>query len=167
MHDPRWWHMIDMRYLHAPPPAWSETHSPSENARRKQEVPCPSLGPWQLRLGLRRYASVVQENVFQVVGTLHSHRAILCFATAITHKTRILDVVYNASNNELVRTKTLVKNCIIQIDATPFRQWYATAAQKSCCLRMCYVHILPAVAWSVFSTASATSKKRLHSKLGE
>ncbi|MDK0604698.1 hypothetical protein P5F03_15285, partial [Clostridium perfringens] len=31
---------------------------------------------------------------------------------------------YNASNNELVRTKTLVKNCIVQIDATPFRQWY-------------------------------------------
>jgi small subunit ribosomal protein S8e len=39
-------------------------------------------------------------------------------------KTRILDVVYNASNNELVRTKTLVKNCIITIDATPFKQWY-------------------------------------------
>ena len=36
----------------------------------------------------------------------------------------MIDVVYNASNNELVRTKTLVKNSIIQIDATPFRQWY-------------------------------------------
>lgn len=43
--------------------------------------------------------------------------------TAVTRKTRLLDVVYNASNNELVRTKTLVKNCIVQIDATPFRQW--------------------------------------------
>lgn len=88
---------------------------------------------------------------------------------ATTRKTRILDVVYNASNNELVsattdyhhhcnsswqhaeslqvlpvscdlltsarvakprmpamqvRTQTLVKNAIIQIDATPFRQWY-------------------------------------------
>jgi len=43
---------------------------------------------------------------------------------AQTRKTRILDVVYNASNNELVRTKTLVKNAIVQIDATPFRQWY-------------------------------------------
>ena len=41
-----------------------------------------------------------------------------------TRKTRILDVVYNASNNELVRTKTLVKGAIVQIDATPFRQWY-------------------------------------------
>lgn len=43
---------------------------------------------------------------------------------AISRKTRIIDVVYNASNNELVRTKTLVKSAIVQIDATPFRQWY-------------------------------------------
>ncbi len=35
-----------------------------------------------------------------------------------------MDVVYNSSNNELVRTKTLVKNAIVQIDATPFRQYY-------------------------------------------
>lgn len=41
-----------------------------------------------------------------------------------TRKSRIIDVIYNASNNELVRTKTLVKNAIIVIDATPFRQWY-------------------------------------------
>ncbi|KAH9422925.1 40S ribosomal protein [Dermatophagoides pteronyssinus] len=41
-----------------------------------------------------------------------------------TRKTRIVDVVYNSSNNELVRTKTLVKNCIVLIDATPFRTWY-------------------------------------------
>merc|ERR1739844_604648 len=43
---------------------------------------------------------------------------------SVTRKTRVIDVVYNASNNELVRTKTLVKNCIVQIDSTPFRQWY-------------------------------------------
>ncbi|EED82109.1 40S ribosomal protein S8 [Postia placenta Mad-698-R] len=42
----------------------------------------------------------------------------------VTRKTRIIGVVYNASNNELVRTNTLVKSAIIQIDATPFRQWY-------------------------------------------
>jgi small subunit ribosomal protein S8e len=41
-----------------------------------------------------------------------------------TRKARVLDVVYNSSNNELVRTKTLVKNAIIQVDATPFRQWF-------------------------------------------
>jgi small subunit ribosomal protein S8e len=39
----------------------------------------------------------------------------------IAKKTKIIDVVYNASNNELVRTKTLVKNCVITIDATPFK----------------------------------------------
>ena len=43
---------------------------------------------------------------------------------ALTRKTRVLDVVYNATNNELVRTKTIVKNCIVAIDANPFRQWY-------------------------------------------
>ncbi|XP_062077542.1 small ribosomal subunit protein eS8 [Humulus lupulus] len=43
---------------------------------------------------------------------------------AVTRKTRLLDVVYNASNNELVRTQTLVKGAIIQVDAAPFKQWY-------------------------------------------
>mmetsp|Transcript_33101 Transcript_33101/g.40629 ORF Transcript_33101/g.40629 Transcript_33101/m.40629 type:complete len:204 (-) Transcript_33101:154-765(-) len=41
-----------------------------------------------------------------------------------TRKTRVLDVTYNASNNELVRTKTLVKGAIVVVDAVPFRQWY-------------------------------------------
>merc|ERR1711998_805187 len=31
----------------------------------------------------------------------------------IAKKVKILDVVYNSSNNELVRTKTLVKSCIV------------------------------------------------------
>ena len=35
-----------------------------------------------------------------------------------------LTVLYNASNNELVRTKTLVKGTIVQIDSAPFRRWY-------------------------------------------
>lgn len=43
---------------------------------------------------------------------------------SISKKTRVLDVVYNATNNELVRTKTIVKNCIVVIDGNPFRQWY-------------------------------------------
>ncbi|RZC65816.1 hypothetical protein C5167_009506 [Papaver somniferum] len=42
----------------------------------------------------------------------------------VTRKSRILDVVYNASNNELVRTQTLVKGAIVQVDAAPFKQWY-------------------------------------------
>jgi len=53
---------------------------------------------------------------------------------AVTRKSRILNVVYNASNNELVRTNTLVKSCIIQVDATPFRlhyeQYYGVAPGK-------------------------------------
>merc|ERR1712061_701899 len=43
---------------------------------------------------------------------------------SIARKTRIIDIGYNACNNEFVRTKTLVKNAIVVIDATPFRQWY-------------------------------------------
>ena len=43
---------------------------------------------------------------------------------AISCRTRVMDTVYNATNNELVRTKTLVKNAIVQIDANPFRLWY-------------------------------------------
>jgi len=41
-----------------------------------------------------------------------------------TRKVRVLDVTYNASNNELVRTKTLVKGAIIMVDAHPFKEWY-------------------------------------------
>eukprot|EP01128_Nolandella_sp_AFSM9_P004757 TRINITY_DN21_c0_g1_i1.p1 TRINITY_DN21_c0_g1~~TRINITY_DN21_c0_g1_i1.p1 ORF type:complete len:202 (-),score=58.65 TRINITY_DN21_c0_g1_i1:66-671(-) len=43
---------------------------------------------------------------------------------ATTRKTRLLNVVYNATSNELVRTNTLVKGAVVQIDATPFKQFY-------------------------------------------
>eukprot|EP01132_Coremiostelium_polycephalum_P002075 gene2075-2561_t len=42
----------------------------------------------------------------------------------VTRKCRISNVVYNATSNDLVRTNTLVKGSIIQIDCTPFKQWY-------------------------------------------
>jgi small subunit ribosomal protein S8e len=42
----------------------------------------------------------------------------------ITRKTRVIVVAYHPSNNELVRTNTLTKSAIVQIDAAPFRQWY-------------------------------------------
>ena len=41
----------------------------------------------------------------------------------VAFKTKILNVVYNASNNELVRTNTLVKNTIVRVDATPFKKY--------------------------------------------
>lgn len=44
----------------------------------------------------------------------------------VSRKTRVVGVVYHPSNNELVRTNTLTKSAIVQIDATPFRQWYET-----------------------------------------
>ncbi len=44
----------------------------------------------------------------------------------VSRKTRVVGVVYHPSNNELVRTNTLTKAAIVQIDATPFRQWYET-----------------------------------------
>ena len=43
---------------------------------------------------------------------------------SVSFKSRIYDTVYNATNNELTRTKTLVKNAIVQIDSAPFRNWY-------------------------------------------
>merc|ERR1711862_495241 len=43
----------------------------------------------------------------------------------VTRKTRILGVLYNASNNEMVRTNTLVKSAIVSIDANPFKRWYS------------------------------------------
>ncbi|KAJ6260118.1 40S ribosomal protein S8-B [Drechslerella dactyloides] len=42
----------------------------------------------------------------------------------IAKKTRVIGVVYHPSNNELVRTNTLTKAAVVQIDAAPFRQWY-------------------------------------------
>ena len=43
---------------------------------------------------------------------------------SVTRKVRVLNVVYNSTNNELVRTNTLVKSGILQIDAAPFKAWY-------------------------------------------
>uniref|UniRef100_A0A9R1SRV8 40S ribosomal protein S8 n=2 Tax=Cyprinus carpio TaxID=7962 RepID=A0A9R1SRV8_CYPCA len=90
--------------------------------KRKYELGRP---PANSKIGPRRIHTV------RVRGGNKKHRALRLdsgnFAWGFeccTRKTRIIDVVYNASNNELVRTKTLVKNCIVLVDSTPFRQWY-------------------------------------------
>lgn len=64
-------------------------------------------------------------------GGNHKYRALRLdsgnFAWAsegITRKTRVIVVAYHPSNNELVRTNTLTKSAVVQIDAAPFRQWY-------------------------------------------
>ncbi|KZF19838.1 40S ribosomal protein S8e [Xylona heveae TC161] len=42
----------------------------------------------------------------------------------VARKTRVIVVSFHPSNNELVRTNTLTKSAVVQIDAAPFRQWY-------------------------------------------
>lgn len=42
----------------------------------------------------------------------------------ISRKVRVIVVAFHPSNNELVRTNTLTKSAVVQIDAAPFRQWY-------------------------------------------
>jgi ribosomal protein S8E len=80
-----------------------------------------------------------------------------CFCVGCTRKTRIIDVVYNASNNELVRTKTLVKNAIVTIDATPFRQWYEAhyalplGRKKGAKLVSVYLSLMTVVGWGSLS----------------
>ena len=42
----------------------------------------------------------------------------------VTKKCKIVEVIYNATNNELVRTQTLVKNSIVAVDPTPFKYYW-------------------------------------------
>ncbi|TFL01510.1 40S ribosomal protein S8 [Pterulicium gracile] len=102
----------------------SETGAQRAHYRKKRKF---ELGrqPASTKLGPKRVHSV------RVRGGNTKHRALRLdtgnFAWGsehVTRKTRLIGVVYNASNNELVRTNTLVKGAIIQVDATPFRQWY-------------------------------------------
>ena len=76
------------------------------------------IGPWHIHTGQVRGGNKKYRALRLDVGNF-SWGSECC-----TRKTRIIDVVYNASNNELVRTKTLVKNCSVLIDSTPYRQWY-------------------------------------------
>merc|ERR1711862_812810 len=39
------------------------------------------------------------------------------------HKNKIINCVYNATSNEMVRTNTLAKNAIVTLDATPFTSY--------------------------------------------
>merc|ERR1711981_1199325 len=52
-------------------------------------------------------------------------------ARSVSTNTRIVDVVYNATSNELIRTKTLVKGAVLMIDATPFRSYYESHYAKA------------------------------------
>lgn len=81
--------------------------------------------PANTRIGAKRV------HVVRTRGGNHKYRALRLdsgnFAWAsegCTRKTRVIGVVYHPSNNELVRTNTLTKSAVVQIDVAPFRQWY-------------------------------------------
>lgn len=77
------------------------------------------------QIGVRRVRTVrVRGGNLKARALRLNHGNFAWASESCTRKARIIDVVYNASNNELVRTKTLVKNCIVLIDSAPFRQWY-------------------------------------------
>merc|ERR1712028_292708 len=90
--------------------------------KRKHEMGRPGsntkLGPARVR-DVRGRGGVIKHRALRIESGNFSWGS-----ENTTRKTRILDVVYNASNNELVRTNTVTKNTIVQIDCTPFKQWY-------------------------------------------
>eukprot|EP01084_Bolivina_argentea_P073206 132845_1 len=82
--------------------------------------------PGNTKLGARRVSAVRVRGGNTKLRGLRLDTGNFAWGTeAIAQRARILDVVYNATSNELVRTKTLVKNCIISVDAAPFKLWYA------------------------------------------
>lgn len=48
-----------------------------------------------------------------------------------TRKCKILEVVYNSTNNELVRTQTIVKGCVVAVDPTPFKYFWHINFEES------------------------------------
>lgn len=78
------------------------------------------------KLGARRVTAVRARGGNVKVRALRLDTGNFSWGTeAVSQRARILDVVYNATSNELVRTKTLVKNCVVSVDAAPFKVWYA------------------------------------------
>merc|ERR1712080_800348 len=92
--------------------------------KRKFELGRP---PANTRIGARRVHHVRTRGGNSKFRALRLETGNFSWGSEVcTRKTRIMEVVYNASNNELVRTNTLVKGAIVSIDAAPFRQWYAS-----------------------------------------
>ena len=91
--------------------------------RRKHEL---GRLPANTKLGGKRVSTVRTRGGNSKVRALRLDNGNFAWGSeAITSNSRILDVVYNATSNELVRTKTLVKNAIVAIDAAPFKLFYA------------------------------------------
>ncbi|EDO18051.1 hypothetical protein Kpol_1045p37 [Vanderwaltozyma polyspora DSM 70294] len=77
------------------------------------------------KIGTKRIHSVRTRGGNQKFRALRIETGNFSWASeGVAKKTRVVGVVYHPSNNELVRTNTLTKAAIVQIDATPFKQWY-------------------------------------------
>jgi len=97
-------------------------HRPDYRKKRKFEL---GRQPASTKLGAKRIHTVRTRGGNEKFRALRLDGGNYAWGSeSITCKTRIISVVYNASNNELVRTNTLVKGAVVQVDATPFRQWY-------------------------------------------
>jgi small subunit ribosomal protein S8e len=82
--------------------------------------------PASTKLGARRVAPVRTRGGNHKVRALRLDTGNFAWGSeAVSQRARILDVVYNATSNELVRTQTLVKNCIVSVDAAPFKNFFA------------------------------------------
>ena len=88
----------------------------NDRKKRKFELGRP---PTNTKIGVKKVSEVRTRGGNKKFRALRLESGNYSWGSEVcTRKTRVLDVVYNASNNELVRTKTLVKNAIVQIDAT-------------------------------------------------
>jgi len=91
--------------------------------RRKHEL---GRLPANTKLGVTRTTTVRVRGGNTKVRALRLDSGNFAWPTeGVAQRARILDVVYNATSNELVRTKALVKNCIVSIDASPFKLFLA------------------------------------------
>ena len=82
--------------------------------------------PSNTRMGPRRVHPVRVRGGHFKVRALRLDTGNFAWGTeGVSTRARILDVVYNATSNELVRTKSLVKNCIVSVDAAPFKLFLA------------------------------------------
>ncbi|UJR13447.1 hypothetical protein I4U23_000461 [Adineta vaga] len=95
---------------------------PQPHKKRKFELGRPAA---QTKLGAKRIHTVRTRGGNKKYRALRLDIGNFSWGSeGVAKKTRVIDVMYHPSNNELVRTKTLTKSTIVQIDAVPFRQWY-------------------------------------------
>jgi len=81
--------------------------------------------PASTKIGEKRINTVRCRGGWMKFRALRLDHGNFCWSgEAVARKTRILSVVYNAVSNELVRTNTLVKGAIVELDSSPFKSWY-------------------------------------------